>query len=572
MADSEEEDFEFLTKVLKNNCAIDEKLKNRDNSDIKFDAKVTLNFWEDECKILIEKNMKSDASNAISLVKDLNALKDPSLTPSLCKTNRYFSILKELAQTKKFSMSKLLKDLETEVNIKKQKIQKSDRDEFQFLVIFRKILKSSEWNVTHLVYFLERLREFISREMFVSKILEVITLNKFEINSYEKLQSLASTLLQKATFINEELLYSQVYPYIAPTSITFNSYSGVFNVKGEIIFMQDILDNYLNYSKIKEICITCETFHIHNTKSSSIFRFNVDHLVISAETIKIHDKVTIDLSGEAFKTVSKAETSSDGKGINGEDGFAGESGGNCYINCSSFVNSELLTIQSNGGDGSDGQDGSDGKDGVNGKDVQRADFTYNDKGFRMRLYDSMPFNGRKSFIKDDIAIDYVIQHAVGNWYNFMLCKGVNGTEGMPGGYFGYGGEGGLAGDINIFSTEPNNVKILAGLVGMEGKNGKAGFNGIKGKDGRDAWAFDHCYSLDTLFVGLDKFCKYELVKLATAGVADAWSRDDGAYISAKEIGPVNSVSVSKVRNETSEKRSKSSHAIARRKENSASKT
>lgn len=165
--------------------------------------------------------------------------------------------------------------------------------------------------------------------------------------------------------------------------------------------------------------------------------------------------------------IGDAGKDSSGNGMDGKDGFAGESGGNALIKASDVRNGGNLTIVSDGGMGSIGQNGGSGVDGkpgssvtyhdvnsvpsatdlkwhrgnnnfyrakshIEGQATRYADVTYH-RDYYGRWgtgYIEAPFRSGKS-------ITYVSHHLN---KTLWLIKGAKGTQGGRGGSMGYSGD------------------------------------------------------------------------------------------------------------------------------------
>ncbi|XP_058124995.1 LOW QUALITY PROTEIN: uncharacterized protein LOC131285440 [Anopheles ziemanni] len=95
------------------------------------------------------------------------------------------------------------------------------------------------------------------------------------------------------------------------------------------------------------------------------------NIVMLTDAIIVTKPVTFDVSGKKNDHVYPEDAGTDkgGDGMQGKDGYPGESGGNVLILANSIENARNLTIVSNGGDGSNGQNGGPGRDGENGTGI-----------------------------------------------------------------------------------------------------------------------------------------------------------------------------------------------------------
>lgn len=93
--------------------------------------------------------------------------------------------------------------------------------------------------------------------------------------------------------------------------------------------------------------------------------FHGKNIFVLAQKIKVHGPIVWDVSGNDATKDSGGISS--GEGIDGKDGFPGESGGNIVIICNEIENSQDWTVKSIGGNGGNGQDGGNGANGANGE-------------------------------------------------------------------------------------------------------------------------------------------------------------------------------------------------------------
>lgn len=582
MSESKEEVYKFIEQKVKYYKLtlkdVKFKISNKFNttltqSDISFVeekfANIAVRLWEDECKMLIIdkiNELKGKHNELNSLVTAFNETVDFNSVTNLLKNDSYALIQRDRHVFNENSLVNAVNNILLTFKLKVKEIQSAINDEYMFLYLFCEVLRSSDLKFKSIMKAL-KLREFAQNKIAIDVVLKLIVQVDFDILSYPDVQKLAYSILKSRSYILEEYIHAELKLFADDftTKILKEGDKNIVEYYGKIIFLEELITNLIPADEIR---IFCEIFHIHIIDEQTYFRFNVDNLIIFADHIKVHFEVTFDLSGRNADHVedSKAGTDDNGRGINGKDGNAGESGGNCFIKSTKIENSHWLTIISRGGNGGNAQSGGDGTDGANGENVTESDFYWH--GFK---FESKYFGKTISILVDHQYQDgnitkYFVSKKPGG-YIFMLCKGSNGTKGKNGGLLGVGGEGGFNGEVDL-EIPSNSVKIIASK-GLDGKNGSPGYNGLSGKDGRDAWGYDHKLRSNRYLEGLNECSKYKLAFSKNNGEYYVWSRFDNKYVYAEKIGSVKSVSAMRVKNESTTSRSRSFHAIAERKEKSS---
>uniref|UniRef100_A0A182SU39 Uncharacterized protein n=1 Tax=Anopheles maculatus TaxID=74869 RepID=A0A182SU39_9DIPT len=114
-------------------------------------------------------------------------------------------------------------------------------------------------------------------------------------------------------------------------------------------------------------------FHVDANLDKEVWRGR--NIVVYSDAVIVCQPVCWDVSGKDSHHVydANAGTATDGNGLNGQDGYPGESGGNVLIIAKRVQCLEKLTILSNGGNGSKGQDGGNGAAGKDGKGICKVD-------------------------------------------------------------------------------------------------------------------------------------------------------------------------------------------------------
>ncbi|XP_035893458.1 uncharacterized protein LOC118503851 isoform X2 [Anopheles stephensi] len=268
------------------------------------------------------------------------------------------------------------------------------------------------------------------------------------------------------------------------------------------------------------------------------------NVVVHAKEVIVCQPVHWNVSGkDRLHTYEQtAGTATDGNGLNGKDGYAGESGGNVLITARKIKCSDNLTITSNGGNGSNGQDGGNGVAGKDGTGISKKDFdlafppacapsliyvtnlvkTYKNVQklshtvlkqwlketvlFFSKTYTNNVFNIITSSNSADLydgfvkgrteeghTITFSYQSGIGidNCQAFLLVEGSPGTPGKTGGEYGLGGEGGKPGEINILEGNHHIAAKTCTKTGADGENGRGGFAGRHGKRGWDMAYMDY---------------------------------------------------------------------------------
>ena len=117
--------------------------------------------------------------------------------------------------------------------------------------------------------------------------------------------------------------------------------------------------NYL--SKIDQVNFAAASRIYVDCKMSSS-DWHGKNVAIGASSVIVFPGVEINVSGKSAKEFEKSKadppTIRGRSGDHGQDGEAGESSGNVYINTEAIIGT--LTVKANGGKGADGQSGADG--------------------------------------------------------------------------------------------------------------------------------------------------------------------------------------------------------------------
>ncbi|XP_070504757.1 uncharacterized protein [Chironomus tepperi] len=345
-----------------------------------------------------------------------------------------------------------------------------------------------------------KINEILSKSIEFNNLLQLIFKNSFDVRDYDFLVHNAKCLAGHAIILTTQI------PKILQ-ELSFNPQitadkNGIIVMTGNYITSKNVedIDDYF-----VELRVICDILHINSNLSD---KFRGKNLAITANIIYVHNQTELDLSGhDRFsKWQRPAGADSDGRGIDGDNGEAGESGGNCVIKCDKIINPSLLSIKSNGGDGSNGQNGGDGHSSVDGVNPKIDDFKINEMEINASILRS--FRLCRTF-NDDGFEKVIYVQSVSNY--LMLIKGIKGKAGQKGGVGGRGGIGGYGGQIQIITKSKHEAieisqQSTAGKNGNDGKNGQSHLNAYT--DGHDAVL--HVKNGQKMFIGFKQPFNYEI--------------------------------------------------------------
>jgi len=475
---------------------------------------------------------------------------------------------------------------------------KSIFDDFNFYENLISVLRNSSHQFNELVDKI-KLKSFVKYNKSLRDVVSNVAEHDFKIPHYEMLQDVA----RKYKIENEnshKFIRQNLEEFTKELSMEESS--NVIVIKKKILRSSEFTSRYFA-SNVEEFQIICDTLYVDSDLSSSFLGKN---LAILCNFFKVTKKAVWNLSGNssiAFESDTGQESS--GKGNDGDDGTAGQSGGNFTLECKFLNNGQLLTIISNGGDGADGQNGGDGKDGNNGKDATESDFYVGELILKTPLDNNkalvesrryhIKWTGRKPldsnyFYRGFERIEYVSNNGLDGFFYrlpevcIVLVKGGKGEPGKLGGIGGFGGEAGYPGKISITceNQEDNLIKIITNY-GNAGKDGLNGINGLHGRDGGDIHKFDYGLWTAPFIDGNNRLAKFKLTKefgyisnalgfFLTAGINQisqykVYSDEEHCYLKVEEDGAFVYPSNKKYRNDSSKLRSKKSHAVSSKKTN-----
>lgn len=529
-------------------------------------ASVVLKLWQEQCKNAIESKVNILRGNRVELKEFISKVNENDFDSfrKLVRTDYGTLIENDRNLFESDALRVAYNEIIFYIKKKIEQIQSHAIEEYKFLKAFIEVLRGSNFEYKNVIKKL-KLHEYSEHKVTIEVVIYLIIINEFEIDSYRTLQSLAYELRQNPLQVDEDVIRFEITPFIVPVdkkSIDVNGRS-TLQLIGKILFLSDCFD--MLDQDTKDVQIICDILHIsRDSKENHSYHFNVDNLIIIANEIKVYDEVTIDLSGKNAKTIEEDE-----RGINGRDGYAGESGGNISVACSKVVNGNLLTLVSNGGSATDGLDGLNGTNGIDGKDVCKENLSWNGKEFRtggIYVY-RFPQEQRKDSSDNLLKLSVIVR----NWYRwrrkgFLLAKGEEGTPGTNGGLGGLGGMGGYEGEVKLDIPQGTFLSIQVNSTpGKDGKEGKSGFNGIHGVDGGDAWAFDKEFWFNPVHFGLGNKYRYKVEECNRDHEYAVWSDRNNAYMTVVYDGTIPSQNNYRCRNEFKAVRSKSKHAIAKHK-------
>ncbi len=431
----------------------------------------------------------------------------------------------------------------------------SAEKELVFLETFVDFLSSSK-NLQSIIVELE-LEDFCRGDLSFDKLINNIM--KLEVDTYGEnlivLKKVTEGLKEKEDLFLIDKFKEVIGAYIKPVEVQERRIDGrlVVEVTGKNIVVSEILwqlENTLSEnSNIKEVrFVGADVIHIDADFKNKVWYGK--NVVVLTKTIKVHDKVTWNVSGKDNNHTysDNAGTGKDGHGKQGADGYPGESGGNVLILVEKIENPENFTIISNGGKGSKGQDGGNGRDGKDGVGITKADFDNEfpsvvklatPPGVRKELVSKTIKNIKKNslmiknelyknsedssagniFIEvtknqgNEVIFSYCHGSLSSRYQAFLLYKGSLGQHGGHGGEYGLGGQGGYAGEIIVRNLENSSKEF--GIVKNatqveEGEKGQGGLHGIHGKNGWDMGYLDYQLWKEFKFRGGDQNSKCTL--------------------------------------------------------------
>jgi hypothetical protein len=169
--------------------------------------------------------------------------------------------------------------------------------------------------------------------------------------------ALSRKLLNNRRFYIEKEIISTICEYTKPVTITkaFVDNRKIIEVSGKHMILSDLsgqVENLIRSDKsIEEVrFVSAEIFFIDASLSRN--DWHGTNIAVFVKRIKVVGVQKIDVSGDGFdgQDLGKAVTLRNGDGGEGEDGLAGESGGNVVVIAEAIMESEGLTVESSGED------------------------------------------------------------------------------------------------------------------------------------------------------------------------------------------------------------------------------
>lgn len=480
------------------------------------------NFWLDDVKNALQPlNEHNLYTNLYDLFQKINNVQSIEPMLDLFKTLKYTQLL--------FDHISLMSELDKKNLVQRSRTLcleyikthcESIEIEVHFLDSFVSLLSSSKFRMQYVIEKL-MLKDYYHGDLNFTKIIDNI--RKLDINTLgEKLEILqeSSENLPEGT----DLLFlidkfnDIVGAYLEPVHIDVieeNNFS-IIIVKAMHIVVSEVLDQLeellFTDSSINEIRFySADVMLIDRSLEAEVWRGK--NIRIETSNLILDEPVVWDVSGKdnTHEYPMNAGTGIDGHGLDGADGFPGESGGNVVILSNKVEGSQQFTIKSNGGTGSKGQDGGDGKNGKDGKGITASEFkkmfppALNILWLRtnnttvenissieadMRLIKTDWKSGDKFYknaiMKDGCEIKVSLSLGMGAQHEFILFKGSQGQLGGNSGNCGFGGQGGYAGNIKI-NISGNYVPNIINTIALNGEQGRHGRHGSFGEPGKNGW-------------------------------------------------------------------------------------
>uniref|UniRef100_A0A1I8Q4P3 Uncharacterized protein n=1 Tax=Stomoxys calcitrans TaxID=35570 RepID=A0A1I8Q4P3_STOCA len=323
-------------------------------------------------------------------------------------------------------------------------------------------------------------------------------------------------------------------------------------------------------SNIEEVRFVATVLLVINADLKNEF-WHGKNIVMLTQTLRISGHVKLDVSGLSNRHAygSNAGTSADGNGLQGNDGYAGESAGNVFIFADKIQNIEQLAITADGGNGSSGQDGGDGKDGIDGQGICKTRFSdkFKDDCKAERSYAYNFFIQGET--EEGMQITYSRYDIIILANSYLLYLGSKAKAGGDGGANGFGGQGGFPGEISVSTKDTANGHTLkfekSARQGKCGENGKGGLYGKIGKDGCDIGFTNHIFG-NLKYFGLDENTKIEVKHHKECVQNSVWCGKNGKYVTfTTKTNKYNTITTLEQRRKTRENTERKEMALATRK-------
>lgn len=409
-----------------------------------------------------------------------------------------------------------------------EKLNTGARFEWKFIDLLLKYLQESYDNVAVVAGEFHR----VSTKCTLKNLIILILNLNIDDEIFKELKEVAKYLRSsKEEYLLENEILDIVEKCIKPAALKTSQVEGrwVIEVTGKYILLSEIKaktkEAFTLEPRVEEVrFVGVDMLYIDADLSSNIWHGK--NVVVYSNQIKIMQEVTWIISGNdsSFGHNSDAGTDENGEGVDGSDGYSGESGGNLLVITDQILNASRWKIVSNGGKGSVGQNGGNGRDGPDGKGMEMSTFR---KWGREAV--NTVFNGTLTLQSGKIEKNFgkfgemykEFEHPDGfkiyscidqGYYvvflyhhSLRLVKGTDGKAGGSGGSSGFGGEGGFKGEVEFHCKS---VEACAETTdGFQGPKGMPGFDGLKGKDGYDIGVY-WTMSEGKTYYGDDRSSKY----------------------------------------------------------------
>jgi|GEM_PF-4548886 len=338
-------------------------------------------FWLQETTNFLKKLTESKSRTVIQeIFNSLDDIQDLSQIPNPLNQFEYYTLLMEhyklvRKEDEKVFISRFKKECLEQIVA----YSDSAKKELVLLETFVNFLSFSK----NLQSIIAELEDFCRGDLSFDELINNIM--KLEVDTYGEnlivLKKATEGLKEKEDLFLIDKFKEVIGAYIKPVEVQERRIDDrlVVEVIGKNIVVSEILQQLKNRlsenPNIEEVrFVGADIIHIDTNFKSEVWQGK--NVVILTKTIKVHDKVTWDVSGKDNNHIysNNAGTGKDGHGKQGKDGYPGESGGNVLILVEKIENSENFTIISNGGKGSNGQDGGNGEKGKDGVGITKAEF------------------------------------------------------------------------------------------------------------------------------------------------------------------------------------------------------
>lgn len=351
--------------------------------------------------------------------------------------------------------------------------------------------------------------------------LKAIIEANLDYEQFNDLKLVASELLERNVMPVLQQNYQTIVNYVKPLQIieSLENDKKTFTIYGKNVqtnkVMQKLIEKCVEFRQVNFIGI--DVLHVDSNLDQK--DYHGKSIFILANKVVVHGVVEWNVCGNDTKQLYENDPGqhSDGAGIDGKDGFCGESGGSFVVLADKIANSENWCMKVNGGQGSRGQNGGAGRDGEDGEKftVDRLkkidhiktrtvlgipfsnintvlDFgTIVEKNFKRNIYflDGIVYSKYYIYENDrGSRLHTLVFESIYKEERLSLIQGVDGELGKIGGIFGFGGEGGYPGEVLFLNTSGQlistdlNVESNRGKFGIDGDGGLSGQQGDNGSD------------------------------------------------------------------------------------------